>query len=80
MTTLTLELPDALARQLKQKQIGEQEVKAVALAALEIWLAQAAQPTEAVRSSQGRFAESAVPFVRRLISQNRQLFEILARR
>ena len=78
MTTLTLELPEALGHQLRQKQIDEAEAKSVALAALEIWLAQTDQPVGDARP--GRFAESAVPFMRRLISQNRMLFETLARR
>ncbi len=72
--TLTIELPDALSQQFRERQISEAEVKAVALAALELWLA---QPQS---NSDGRFGESAVPFVRRLIAQNRKLFEVLAQR
>jgi hypothetical protein len=37
--TLTIELPDSLIDQLKERQIPEEELKAVAVAALEIWLA-----------------------------------------
>ena len=80
MTTLTLELPEALAQQLRKKQIDEKEIKAVALAALEVWLAQLDQPTTAATQPAGRFAESAVPFIRRLIAQNRELFATLAQR
>lgn len=79
MVTLTLELPENLAQQLREKQIAEQEVKAVALAALEIWLAQKEQP-ELAETEGGRFSKSAVPFIQRLISQNQELFEILAQR
>jgi hypothetical protein len=72
--TLTIELPDALTQQLSERQIPEEELRAVALAALEIWLAQSHS------ANGGRFTESAVPFVRRLIAENRELFEVLAQR
>lgn len=72
--TLTIELPDSLIAQLNERQIPEKELKAVTIAALEIWLAQQ-QSTNG-----GRFSESAVPFVRRLIAENRELFEALAQR
>ena len=71
--TLTIDLPDTLTRQLRERQIPEWEIKAIAMAALEIWLA---QPDS---KNHSRFAESAEPFVRRLITQNRDLFEMLAR-
>jgi len=72
--TLLIELPDTLTQQFREQHISEKEIKAVVLAALEIWLAQRPPKNE------GRFTESAVPFVRRLIAQNRQLFETLAQR
>jgi len=72
--TLTIELPEKLNQQFRERQIPEQEINAVILAALEIWLAER-QPTE-----DGRFTESAVPFTERLIAQNRELFEKLAQR
>jgi prevent-host-death family protein len=37
-------------------------------------------PNRSEETSPGRFSESAVPFVRRLIDHNRPLFEELARR
>ena len=77
MTTLTLELPDTLVRQLHQKQVSDKEIQAIAQAALEIWLANAEARAEL--RPEGRFSESAVPFMRRLISRNRELFETLAR-
>ena len=73
--TLTIELPDKLIEQFHERQIPDEELKAVAIAALEIWLAQQKQSTNG-----GRFTESAVPFTRRLISENRELFEALAQR
>ena len=72
--TLTIELPDSLIDQFKERQIPEEEMKAVAVAALEIWLAQQHS------TNGGRFTESAVPFIRRLIAENRELFDALAQR
>ncbi|HXU09634.1 MAG TPA: hypothetical protein VN743_11615, partial [Blastocatellia bacterium] len=72
--TLTIELPDNLRAQLNERQIPEEEIKAVAIAALEVWLAQQHS------TNGGRFTESAVPFVRRLIAENRDLFDALAKR
>ncbi len=73
MTTLTIELPDTLANQFREQQISENELKAIAVAAWEIWL------TQRGSKNGSRFAESAVPFARRLIAQNRELFELLAK-
>ena len=47
----------------------------MAIAALEIWLARHHDLTNG-----GRFSESAVPVIRQLISENRELFEALAQR
>lgn len=71
---LTIELPDTLSEQFREREIPKEEIEAVVLATLEIWLA--GQPAE----NGERFNESAVPFVQRLIAQNRELFETLARR
>ena len=70
--SLTIELPDSLIEQLRERGIPEEELKAVAVAALEIWLAREHS------TNGGRFSESAVPFVRRLIAENRELFDALA--
>jgi hypothetical protein len=77
MTTLLLDLPEAIARRLRERNVTEQEVKAIAVAALEVWLEQAGS-SQAGASHE--FGESAIPFVRRLIAQNRTLFETLAQR
>ena len=71
---LTIELPETLTEQLRARAIPEKEAEVVAIAALEIWLAQRL-PVKV-----NRFSESAVPFVRRLIAQNGQLFAALAQR
>ncbi len=77
MATLTLDLPETLTHQLQQRNISEKELKAVLLATLELWLS---QPDEAAKRQGERFAESAEPFIRRLLTQNRELFETLAHR
>ena len=70
---MTIDVPETLIQQLRQRQVSDKQIEAVVLAALEIWLAQ--EP-----ASNGESAESAVPFVRGLIAQNRTLFETLAQR
>ena len=72
--TLTIELPDKLIEQFHERKVSDEELKAVAIAALEIWLARPQHSTN------GDFAESAVPFIRQLITENRELFEALAQR
>jgi hypothetical protein len=72
--TLAIELPDNLTEQFRARQIPEKEIEAVVIATLEIWLAQH------LATKGQRFSEGAVPFVRRLIAQNRELFETLAQR
>lgn len=71
---LTLELPENLTEQFRERQIQEKEIQAVVVAALELWLT---QPQE---QNEGRFAQSAEPFARRLVTQNRELFEMLSQR
>jgi hypothetical protein len=51
--TLTIELPDSLIAQLNERQIPEEELKAVTIPALEICLAQEHS------TNGGRFSESA---------------------
>ncbi|KAA0223862.1 hypothetical protein EDS67_25110 [candidate division KSB1 bacterium] len=72
--SFTIELPDILTQQVRARQIPEKEIQAIALAAVEIWLAQ--RETK----DGNRFTESAVPFVQQLIANNRELFETLANR
>jgi hypothetical protein len=67
--TLNIKLPEALANEFQAKQISENDIQKIVLATLEIWLKQ---------NGRGRFGETAEPFVRRLIAQNRGLFETLA--
>jgi hypothetical protein len=80
MTTITLELPKTLVEQIQEKHVDQKEVEAIAFGALEIWLAQKEQPANIEIDRSKRFAESALPFIRNLIEQNRELFETLAQR
>jgi len=80
MTTLTLELPESLVERLRERHISEQEIQTVAVAALEFWLASADQIEKPAAPAVGRFAASGASFARRLIQQNRALFETLAQR
>jgi len=77
--TIELKLPETLTRQIEALQIPEQELRAVVMAAVEIWLAHRTAERGEIALS-GPFTESAVPFVHRLIAQNRALFEELAQR
>lgn len=69
-----MELPDALTKQFTGRQIPEREIEAIVVAALELWFS---QPPE---QAEGRFGQSAVTFARRLVTQNQELFETLAKR
>ena len=78
-STITLKVPEALALQMDEQQVSEQELQAVLTAMLEVWLAQRTSRQETI-SEPGRFSQSAIPFARRLVAQNRALFEELAKR
>ena len=78
MTTLTLQVPDLLAQQLRQQKIGEQEIQSIVIATLETWLATLGQ--NSVTDSSEQFSESGAAFARRIIQHNRELFETLAQR
>jgi hypothetical protein len=73
-STITLEVPEALALQMDEQRVSEQELQAVLTVMLETWLAQ-----RAGIAKPGRFSQSAIPFAKRLVAQNRALFEELAK-
>jgi hypothetical protein len=77
-SAITLELPETLTSQLDEQQVSEQELQAVLTAMIETWLAQRAGRQE-LATKPGRFSESAIPFAKRLVAQNRALFEELAK-
>lgn len=78
MTTLTLQLPDTLAEELRRQHVNQKEIQAIVVATLETWLASLGENSSVQK--QGRFAESGAVFARRLIQQNRELFDTLAHR
>lgn len=68
---VTIDLPETLLHQIRERQIPEAEIRAVVLAALELWLAERADNTT---------SSDAVRFVKELITDNRELFELLAKK
>lgn len=78
MTTLTLQVADTLAQQLRQRKIGDKEIQTIVIATLETWLATLAQ--NSIQHPSEPFSERGATFARRLIEHNRELFETLAQR
>jgi len=82
MSTLTIELPETLSQVVRTRNVPVEEVQAVAVIAVENWL-RIRSDRVAKGHGQGkgrsRFRASAVPFVEKLIQENRELFEQLAR-
>ncbi|MFQ5854680.1 MAG: hypothetical protein ACE5LU_03410 [Anaerolineae bacterium] len=83
MATLTIELPETLTEEIRQHNIYAEEVRSFVVQVIEIWLHSevAALPETRGAEDEGsrlRFGKSAVPFIERLIGENRRLFERLA--
>jgi predicted transcriptional regulator len=82
MATLTIELPDELAAELKARQIREDAICQIVVQAIEDWLRRldvgSAPTTENANERSSPFAESAIPFIDQLIDENRSLFDRLA--
>ena len=74
MTSLTLDLPPRLAQALAARQIDEKQAQRIALAALELSVEKGIGPIPLSPAGE------AVDFARKLIDENRPLFEELARR
>ena len=74
MTRITLDVPAGLARALEAKRISESQARQIALAALELCARQGTGLPPAAAASEAR------QFARRVIEENRALFEELARR
>lgn len=77
--TLTIELPETVTRELDDRRISSQQIRAFVIEAIEAWLR--LQPDEsetATVAEPSRFGASAVPFVEKLVSENRALFQQLA--
>ena len=74
MTTLTLELPDNLARKIETKGISEQQLNAVILRFIQLYLDE-----ENKQPKEQTFKISGAEFARRFNNNNSQLFEELAK-
>ena len=82
MSTLTIELPETLAQAVRTRNVPVEEVQAVAVIAIENWLRiRSDRVAKGIGFGEGRsrFSASAVPFVEKLIQENCELFEQLAR-
>jgi len=84
MTTITISLPDEMAAQIKAEQISQEQLAAFVVAALKAWLHHRhgnkdLQPVVQGRPWSEAFQDSADAFMDRLIAENQELFEALAR-
>jgi hypothetical protein len=75
MTTLTIELPDALAQQVQARKISPQRLERVLIRFMELYLEEADVVLETANPTWSDPAE----FAHRVIANNRELFEELAR-
>lgn len=79
--TVTIELPESVAQELDQRHISSHQVRAFVIEVVEAWLrVQSTESTSDVANNQAsRFAGAAVPFAEKLVRENRELFERLAK-
>lgn len=80
MATLTVELPDHLATEIAAESSAREQLDAFLVGAVEAWLRRRRGSDETSASWDGAFTSNATDFVERLIDDNRELFEELARR
>jgi hypothetical protein len=80
MSTLTIDLPKALAEAIQNQNVSLEEIQTVIVKALEDWLQSRAGPEgeNGQDARRSRFGTSAAPFAEKLIEENRALFERLA--
>jgi hypothetical protein len=83
MTTVTIELPEDLTIELHDRHIPNEIVHQIVVQAIKDWLrnqgTSSLPATEDTNESASPFAESAIPFIDKLIDENRSLFDRLAR-
>lgn len=83
MSQITINLPDDVANELKDRDVSAAAVNRWVVQAIKLWLE--IQPDvvrsipDETRTRTSPFSESAVPFADQLIKDNRALFERLAR-
>lgn len=80
MTTVTVKIPDHLAAKLTAERVARQQLEAFLVGAVEAWLRRRQGSSEPSASWDGAFENSSADFVERLIEDNRELFEELAKR
>ncbi len=77
--TLTIELPDAVTQELDSRHISPDQVRTFVVQTIEAWLR--LPSTEALNNATmehpSRFSESAIPFIEKLVRENRELVERL---
>lgn len=80
MSTLIIELPERLTDEINRHNISKEQVYRFIVQAIEVWLRTAPEAMSEgdAHETRSRFSESAVPFIEKLIQENRQLFERLA--
>ncbi|HEX5691213.1 MAG TPA: hypothetical protein VFX76_14465 [Roseiflexaceae bacterium] len=79
---MTIELPEDLTIELKDRDIPDELVHQIAVDAIKHWLhsqAEVAHDSEHEGGPASPFTKSAIPFVDTLIDENRSLFDRLAR-
>ena len=74
MTTLTIELPDRISQQIRDRRISPERLEDIIVSMVDAYLQESAPESE---SSEARWTDSK-EFAKRIISKNRALFEELA--
>ena len=78
--TMTIELPESVAQEIEQRHISDGQVRAFVIQVVEAWLrVQSRENVPGSENPASRFAESATPFAEKLVGENRELFERLAK-
>jgi hypothetical protein len=83
MTAVTIDLPEDLTIELKDRHIPDEVIHQIVVKAIKDWLrhesASLPLAAEGTNGSASAFAESAIPFIDKLIDENRSLFDRLAK-
>ena len=83
MITLNIELPEDLTSELKNRHISDEMVHVFVVQAIHAWLRSESSSTISVpdqaKGKVSPFAESSIPYIDKLIDENRVLFERLAK-
>ena len=83
MTTVTIELPEDLTIELRDRHIPDEIVHHIVVQAIKDWLhnegTASLSAAENANGTASPFAESAIPFIDKLIDENRSLFDRLAK-